>query len=62
MYLVTVDTGMCEGCEECMVICPQDVFVMDGNGKADPANSSECIFCESCTSVCPTGAITIAEV
>ena len=61
LYIVTVDAEKCEGCEECVSICPQEVFEMNGNGKTDPVNSSECVFCESCLGVCPTDAITITE-
>lgn len=60
MYIVTVDADKCEGCEECVNICPQGVFEMS-DGKSNPANSSECVYCESCLGVCPTDAITITE-
>jgi len=61
LYIVTVDADKCEGCEECVNICPQGVFEMNGDGKSEPANSSECVYCESCLGVCPTDAITIQE-
>jgi NAD-dependent dihydropyrimidine dehydrogenase PreA subunit len=60
MYLVAIANDKCEGCEECVNICPQGVFAMS-DGKSDPANSSECVFCESCLGVCPSSAITITE-
>ena len=60
MYMVTVDATKCEGCEECVNVCPQGVFQMS-NGKSDPYQTSECVFCESCIGVCPTSAITITE-
>lgn len=60
MYLVVVGAEKCEGCEECIDTCPQEVFQM-ANGKADPYQGSECVFCETCLSVCPTSAITITE-
>lgn len=62
MYIVTVENDKCEGCEECVNICPQGVFEMtNGDGKSAPANSSECVYCESCLGVCQTDAITITE-
>ena len=61
MYMVAVDAGKCEGCEECVSNCPQAVFRMV-DGKSDPYQSSECVFCETCLSVCPTAAITINEI
>ncbi len=60
MYLVKVDIDKCEGCEECVNVCPQGVFRM-ADGKSDPYQTSECVFCESCIGVCPTSAITITE-
>lgn len=60
MYLVSVDVEKCEGCEECVNTCPEEVFQMT-DGKADPYQWSECVFCETCLSVCPTSAITITE-
>ncbi|MEJ2183581.1 MAG: 4Fe-4S binding protein [Nitrospirota bacterium] len=60
MYMVTVDAEKCEGCEECVSICPNEVFQM-AEGKSDPSQSGECVFCESCLGVCPSEAITINE-
>lgn len=61
MYVVTVNEEKCEGCEECVNVCPQGVFRML-DSKSDPYQSSECVFCESCVQTCPTGAITILEI
>lgn len=60
MYMVTVDAGKCEGCEECVDVCPNEVFQMVDD-KSDPYQGPECVFCESCLGVCPTDAITINE-
>ena len=60
MHLATVDAEKCEGCEECVDICPNDVFQMTGD-KSTPDAGGECEDCESCLGVCPTDAITIAE-
>ncbi|MBF0506208.1 MAG: 4Fe-4S binding protein [Nitrospirae bacterium] len=61
MYNVSVDTNKCEGCEECVNVCPNEVFRMV-DSKCDPYQTSECVFCESCTGVCPSSAITINEI
>ncbi|MGW8271890.1 MAG: indolepyruvate ferredoxin oxidoreductase subunit alpha [Thermodesulfovibrionales bacterium] len=58
--MVVVNAEKCEGCEECVNICPQEVFEM-GDGKSVPVNTAECVFCESCLGVCPTSVITITE-
>lgn len=60
MYMVNVDAAKCEGCEECVNVCPQGVFQMTA-AKSDPYQTAECVFCESCLGVCPTSAIAINE-
>ena len=60
MYMVSVDVSKCEGCEECVNNCPQEVFRMV-DSKSDPYQTSECVFCETCLSVCAPQAITITE-
>jgi len=59
MYMVKVDTDKCEGCEECVNVCPNEVLVMS-DGKCSVADG-ECEYCESCLGVCPSEAITITE-
>ncbi|MEE8300209.1 MAG: 4Fe-4S dicluster domain-containing protein [Desulfatiglandales bacterium] len=61
MYKVEVDGGKCTGCEECITICPVDVFEMKDE-KSVPVNEEECIGCESCVEACEQEAITITEV
>jgi NAD-dependent dihydropyrimidine dehydrogenase PreA subunit len=60
MYNVVVDEEKCIGCEECVNICPVDVYEMQ-NEKSVPVNAEECIGCESCVEVCAQGAITVTE-
>jgi NAD-dependent dihydropyrimidine dehydrogenase PreA subunit len=60
MYKVEVDSQKCIGCEECVNICPVDVYEMQ-NEKSVPVNVAECIGCESCVEVCEQGAITVTE-
>lgn len=57
MYKLLYDVTKCDGCGECVEICPQGVWEMGDDGKAVIANQEECIACESCIEVCPTGAI-----
>ncbi len=47
MYNIEVDKEKCIGCEECVDICPSDVFEMQDE-KSVPVNTEECIGCESC--------------
>ncbi|MBW2011677.1 MAG: 4Fe-4S binding protein [Deltaproteobacteria bacterium] len=59
-YNVVVDAEKCKGCEECVDVCPSDVFEMQ-NEKSVPVNADECVFCESCVEVCEEDAITVTE-
>ncbi len=60
MFLVEVDADKCVGDEECVEVCPVDVYEMV-DGKADPVNMDECLGCESCVEVCEEDAITVTE-
>ena len=60
MYTVEVDNEKCIGCEECVNICPVDVYEMQ-NEKSVPVNTEDCIGCESCVEVCAQGAIAVTE-
>ena len=61
MFQVTVDPEKCVGDEECVEVCPVDVYEMQ-DGKAVPVNGEECLGCESCIEVCENDAITVEEV
>ncbi|MFP3950736.1 MAG: ferredoxin family protein [Candidatus Bathyarchaeia archaeon] len=61
---VIVDYNVCEGAGVCVEVCPVNVYDMveiDGEEKAKPARSDECILCLSCVNSCPTGSITVEE-
>lgn len=55
-----VDRELCDGCEECISICPVWVFEMV-DGKSQAVNPEECIDCQVCLSVCFPQAITLHE-
>jgi len=59
-YSITIDKEKCNGCEECIEVCPVDVFEMKGN-KAVPANVQECLGCENCIEVCKNKAISLKK-
>lgn len=59
-FIPTVDEDKCEGCGECVDVCPVEVFEMVDD-KSSPVNADECLGCESCIEVCEPGAITVEE-
>ncbi len=59
-FIPTVDQEKCVGCEECVDVCPVEVYEMV-DGKSSPVNAEECLGCESCIEVCEQDAITVEE-
>lgn len=59
-FRVEVDASKCIGDEECVEVCPVDVYEMQ-DGKATVVNGDECLGCESCIEVCEQDAITVTE-
>ncbi|MGD8701404.1 MAG: 4Fe-4S binding protein [Desulfosarcina sp.] len=61
MYEINVDKGKCNGCGECVDICPEEVYELIDD-KASPVNGEECVGCESCIEVCEQEAVTVTEI
>lgn len=59
-FTPTVDADKCVGCEECVDVCPVEVFEMK-NGKSVVVNGEECLGCESCVEVCEADAVVVEE-
>ncbi len=50
----------CQGCMECVTICPSDIMHIDPTqGKAYNIEPSFCWECFSCVKACPEGAIDV---
>ena len=60
VYLIDVDPDRCDSCEECIIMCPTDVFEMPH--KAIPVRPQNCLGCLTCTAVCKSKAIIITEI
>jgi NAD-dependent dihydropyrimidine dehydrogenase PreA subunit len=61
MFNPTVDQEKCNGCGECVEICPVEVYELQDE-KSVPVNAEECTGCESCIEVCEQDAISIEEI
>jgi len=60
MQPIKIDYKRCIGCNKCYDLCPQDVYVMDGQtGLPKPQYTDECWFCGICWMECPRRAIDI---
>ena len=59
-FTVNVDEAKCAGCEECVDICPVEVFEMQDE-KCVVVEPDECMGCESCLEVCEEDAIVVEE-
>ncbi|MBN2034626.1 MAG: ferredoxin family protein [Deltaproteobacteria bacterium] len=60
LYLVYVDQDKCEGCGQCIIYCPVDVF--DFSIKAYPSRPQNCLGCRTCEAVCNSKAVIITEI
>jgi NAD-dependent dihydropyrimidine dehydrogenase PreA subunit len=59
MYPV-VNPDKCNGCGNCVEICPSEVYQMEGE-RSNPAHPEDCIECGACVNQCPTESIQLQE-
>lgn len=52
------DPAKCTGCQQCALVCPHGVFVMEGN-RAVLVDRDACIECGACALNCAFGAIEV---
>ncbi|GAB4262408.1 indolepyruvate ferredoxin oxidoreductase subunit alpha [Thermincola ferriacetica] len=55
-----INADLCEGCGNCVDVCPADVFVLK-DGKAQAENEDNCLECGACAEECPPQAINLEE-
>lgn len=60
VYLIHIDPDRCVSCEECVKMCPVDVFEMPH--KAVAVHPENCLGCRACTAVCKSKAIIVTEI
>ncbi|HDH28369.1 MAG TPA: 4Fe-4S dicluster domain-containing protein [Euryarchaeota archaeon] len=56
MVFINVDSVSCDGCGECVKICPSSVYAIE-DGLSKPLHADECTNCCACVDVCPKNAI-----
>ncbi|MFP3947044.1 MAG: 4Fe-4S binding protein [Archaeoglobaceae archaeon] len=56
-----VDPDKCDGCGDCIPVCPQEIIDLDDEGKAVITDPDNCDDCCSCVEICPQGAISNPE-
>lgn len=55
-----IDEKKCEGCGNCVNLCPGDVFEMQDE-KAVIVREDDCLDCGSCAEECPSQAINFID-
>ena len=58
--IIEINEEWCKGCEICVDVCPQDVFIMQ-DFKARIQNLDSCTGCLLCEVLCPDFAIIIKK-
>ena len=66
MYIVAIDSSVCDGNAACVEGCPVTILsTEEQNGKKKCTVSgatADCLGCMVCVEVCPTGAIKVSEI
>jgi NAD-dependent dihydropyrimidine dehydrogenase PreA subunit len=56
MVWIEISNEKCDGCGDCVEVCPAAVFFVSKN-KASPKKMDECVECCVCVDICPKDAI-----
>ena len=65
MAKITIDKVYCKGCDICLSVCTQKIFVSSkkrnnyGSNMPDVQNADKCLVCRMCERMCPDGAINV---
>jgi NAD-dependent dihydropyrimidine dehydrogenase PreA subunit len=53
--MVSIDSNKCNGCGNCVEVCPQGAITIDNDVAV--VNQGLCVQCGACLEICPVGAI-----
>jgi len=57
---IRISSERCNGCGECVEICPCDVFRLNSEtGRAEAKYEVDCWYCGACEMDCPAQAIEV---
>ncbi|MBI4591105.1 MAG: 4Fe-4S dicluster domain-containing protein [Candidatus Rokubacteria bacterium] len=66
MYIVAIDSSVCDGNAACVEGCPVTILSteeLEGKKKCVVSGATaDCLGCMVCVEVCPTGAIKVTEI
>lgn len=51
----------CKGCGICVAFCPEHVFELGADGRAEVVNPEACTNCQICDRLCPDFAIALTD-
>ena len=57
--IIEIDDNKCTNCEQCMEICPQNVFIKK-NKKVAVERILDCTLCKECVKICEDSAINLS--
>ena len=61
MFMVSVDAVSCDGCGECVAVCPASMLEMVDDKAVVTGDAAECLGCETCVVSCTRGAVRVTQ-